>query len=232
MKPLASLLTAVLLAGCAAPQPIDPGEESRNVRITVGIPGCDSCSKLKTFVSGVIDKQAYNHAPVHLWSDYRLVATNRKVNATSYAPRAIDPVRASAPALLSSTPSGEPSRPYRVAMRVSINYGAINPTLYLINKDGEYVGLPQAQLEGIGSRLSCFQSGCIDTGDYVLPGEEIDRAIAQQLPIRLFLGTRVRTEVPSKNGFDRSSEMRDVGVKFLVQPAHVKAFLDQVRANL
>jgi hypothetical protein len=223
---------AALLAGCAS-QPIDPLAESRNIKTKVGLSSCTTCTKIKLFQSGNLEDQAYSlKSGGHLTSDYRLIATNRKITSTSVQLTPMDPFRARAPRVIADAPGADASRPYRMGLRMSRNYRGIIPVLFLIRADGQHIEVPQVALEDEGSNLQCFNSGCVDSVYYIIPGEEIDRAIEKQVPLKLLLGTQVSREIASKNGFDRSFEKLDAGVTFVVQPTYLKAFVEQVWTNL
>lgn len=180
-----------------------------------------------------MEDQAYHlKSGGHLTSDYRLIATNRRISSPSVQLTPIDPLRARAPRVFANAPGADASRPYRMGFRMSRNYRGIIPVLYLMTADGQPIEVPQVAMEDEGTNLQCFNSGCVDSVYYIIPGEEIDRAMEKQVPLKLLLGTQVSRAIVSKNGYDRSFEQLDAGVTFLVQPTYLKAFVEQVWTNL
>lgn len=240
---LCAAIYAVLLSGCGV-MVSTPDELKKSVKVDMGSTDCRGCQNIKTFTTGTVASGIYAHKDsngvrtgARLGASLALVISNAgggfsgPVNISderiAYAKKLTGNGH-----LFDGKNYSVPQYPYRFLVKVHHNSSFSDQPIYLVISDDNYQLIPPFVINGQQPNRSCFNSGCTWDEDYAIPATVINGLIGKHQPLKLFVGNRVKVQIKSIDGYNKSYKISNDGLHLEVPASYLKAFVDQVEVML
>lgn len=234
---LLKILATFAVTACALG--INNADDLKNsIRMQSGSEGCRGCNNIKIFTSSGFGGGAYRlSSGGYISASAALGATNG--DGGFYGSLNLTPERVAYAKslkgeghLFNGTSNPDGKHPYRFFISIHHNSNAGDQPVYLVLSENNYASMPSFRFGNRANQKSCVSNGCVWDEDYAISAEIVDEAIQKNMPLTIFVGNRLNTQVESKDGYNKSFKTVNAGVYIVIPSAYLKVFLDEVSRKI